>query len=41
MQLIWIYDEDTGFQFIDLDSHTDSYYGLAEEIASVGAWTSV
>lgn len=37
----FFYDEQTGFQFIDLDSHTDNYYGLTEEIVSVEAWTSV
>ena len=37
----FFYDEKIGFQFIDLDSHTDNYYGLTEEIVSVGAWTSV
>ena len=37
----FFYDEKIGFQFIDIDSHTDNYYGLTEEIVSVGAWTSV
>ena len=37
----FFYDEDTGFQFIDLDSHTDNYYGLTEEIISVEAGAAV
>ncbi|MBQ7611449.1 MAG: hypothetical protein IJU92_00040 [Spirochaetaceae bacterium] len=37
----FFYDKNTGFQFIDLDSHTDNYYGLTKEIVSVEAWTSV
>ena len=37
----FFYDEKEGFQFIDLDSHTDHYYGLADEAVSVEAWTAV
>lgn len=37
----FFYDEKTGFQFIDLDSHTDNYYGLTEESVSVEVWTSI
>lgn len=37
----FFYDEKTGFQFIDLDSHTDNYYGLTDELVSVEAWTSI
>ena len=40
----FFYDEEEGFQFIDLDSHTDSYYGLSqsslsvEELAALGGF---
>ena len=37
----FFYDETEGFQLIDLDSHTDSYYGLTEDAVSVEAWTAV
>ena len=37
----FFYDETEGFQFIDLDSHTDYYYGLAEEAVSTETWTAV
>ena len=37
----FFYDEEEGFQFIDLDSHTDSYYGLTDDVVSVEAWTAV
>ena len=37
----FFYDEKEGFQFIDLDSHTDLYYGLADVAVSVEAWTAV
>ena len=37
----FFYDEKEGFQFIDLDSHTDNYYGLTEDAISVEAWAAV
>lgn len=37
----FFYDETEGFQFIDLDSHTDHYYGLTDEAVSAEAWTAV
>ena len=37
----FFYDEKEGFQFIDLDSHTDNYYGLTDEAVPLEAWTAV
>ncbi len=37
----FFYDKKEGFQFIDLDSHTDNYYGLTEDVVSVEAWLTV
>jgi hypothetical protein len=37
----FFYDETEGFQFIDLDSHTDNYYGLTDEVVSAEAWTAI
>ena len=37
----FFYDEKEGFGFVDLDSHTDSYYGLTEEVVPAEAWAAV
>lgn len=37
----FFYDEREGFQFIDLDSHTDSYYGINDEAVSIDEWAAV
>lgn len=37
----FFYDEREGFQFIDLDSHTDIYYGLTDEEVSIEEWAAV
>lgn len=37
----FFYDENGGFYFIDLDSHTDSFYGLSEEQLSAETLTAI
>lgn len=37
----FFYDENEGFSFIDLDSHTDGFYGLPEEPISIEAVTAI
>ncbi|MBO4887409.1 MAG: hypothetical protein J5589_03750 [Firmicutes bacterium] len=37
----FFYDREEGFQFIDLDSHTDNYYGLTDNVVSAEAWAAV
>ena len=37
----FFYDPDEGFQFIDLDCHTDEYYGLTKERISPEAWAAL
>ena len=37
----FFYDEEVGFQFIDLDSHTDVHYGLTDEIIPAEAWAAL
>ncbi len=37
----FFYDEKEGFQFIDLDSHADNYYGLTDDVVSVKARSAV
>lgn len=37
----FFYDRKEGFQFIDLDSHTDYYYGLTDDAVSAEAWAAV
>lgn len=37
----FFYDENEGFYFIDLDSHTDNFYGLTEDHLNVEALTAI